>query len=108
MFDANLSRRLVGHLVDVYPGSEHASVLGSVPEDIEIWDYAKAHGLVVVTKDSDFYRMSMAWGPPPKVVWLRLGNGGTVEVAKLLRLREGDLRLFGKDPTVALLIVGAP
>jgi predicted nuclease of predicted toxin-antitoxin system len=108
MFDANLSRRLVSHLVDLYPGSEHASVLGPMPEDIEIWDYSKARDLVVVTKDSDFYRMSVTWGPPPKVVWLRLGNSGTVEVAKVLRLRESDLRLFYRDPTAALLILGAP
>jgi predicted nuclease of predicted toxin-antitoxin system len=59
IFDANMSRHLIAHLNDVYPGSEHASVLGPVPDDIEIWDYAKANGLVVVTKDSDFYRMSV-------------------------------------------------
>ena len=66
MFDANLSRKLVDALTDVYAGSTHASILGDQPEDEEIWNHAKVNDFVVVSKDSDFYRMSVAWGAPPK------------------------------------------
>ena len=106
MFDANLWRHLIGHLDDVYPGSAHASVLGAAPEDIEIWEHAKANGFVVATKDSDFYRMSMAWGPPPEVVWLRLGNSTTHAVENVLRAQLADVRAFCNDKTSALLILG--
>ena len=106
LFDANLSRHLIGHLTDAYPGSAHASVLGPEPEDIEIWEYAKTKGFVVVTKDSDFYRMSMAWGPPPKVIWLRIGNSTTSAVESVLRERSADVRAFCDDKTSALLILG--
>lgn len=62
MFDANLSRKLAAMLADVFPESGHVSLLGREPEDIAIWNFAKANGFTIVSKDSDFYRMSVAWG----------------------------------------------
>ena len=66
MFDANLSRRLVPGLADVFTGSVHASVLGPDPEDEAIWNHAKANEFTIVFKDSDFYHMSVAWGGAAK------------------------------------------
>ena len=43
-------------------------------EDDEIWKEAKRSGYIVVTKDEDFAQMAMRLGPPPQVLWLRLGN----------------------------------
>lgn len=108
LFDANLSRHLVQHIDDLFPGSAHVSILGADPEDIEIWNHAGANGFVVVTKDSDFYRMSVAWGPPPKVIWLRLGNAGSRVVVKTLRDNADDLRAFEADAEAALVSLGAP
>jgi len=42
--------------------------------DTEIWNYAKAHGFVIVSKDSDFQARSLFYGHPPKFIWLRVGN----------------------------------
>jgi predicted nuclease of predicted toxin-antitoxin system len=108
LFDANLSRHLVQHIADLFPGSVHVSLLGAEPEDIEIWDYAAANGFVVVTKDSDFYRMSMVWGAPPKVIWLKLGNAGSRVVADTLRDHAVDLLAFAADSNSAIVSVGAP
>ena len=105
MFDANLSRKLTAALADVYPGSIHVSVLGPEPEDEAIWEYAKAGGFIVVSKDSDFYRMSVAWGAPPKVVWLRVGNSPTRLVEQVLRRHKADLEQFFTDNDAALLII---
>jgi predicted nuclease of predicted toxin-antitoxin system len=102
-FDANLSRRVVPHIEDLFPNSAHASILGAEPEDIEIWHYAAANGFTVVTKDSDFYRMSLAWGPPPKVIWLRLGNAGSRIVVEALRAHAADLVAFADDAEAALV-----
>lgn len=52
----------------------HASDLGQAAEDSELWEYAKAHDLVIVTKDADFSDRIMASDPPPRVVHLRIGN----------------------------------
>ncbi len=48
-------------------------------------------------------RLSATLGPPPKVVWLRVGNGPTRHVEVLLRARSADVRAFLADPTSALL-----
>ena len=108
LFDANLSRRLIGTLAAEFPQSAHASAIGANPGDDEIWRHAKTHDLVIVSKDSDFYRMSMVWGAPPKVIWLRVGNAGTAAVAALLKSRNKDIETFVTDPTTSLLIVGGP
>ena len=52
----------------------HVTDLGDRKTDTEIWDYAKARGLVIVTKDTDFYDRILLEGEPPKVVWIRTGN----------------------------------
>ena len=106
LFDANLSRHLVHHLDDLFAGSAHVSDLGAAPDDIEIWRYAAALGYVIVSKDSDFYRMSMVWGAPPKVVWLRHGNAGSQVVIATLRRHVQDLLAFDVDANAALLSLG--
>lgn len=42
--------------------------------DSEIWRFARAEGMVIVSKDEDFAVRVGQVGPPPHVVWLRLGN----------------------------------
>jgi predicted nuclease of predicted toxin-antitoxin system len=55
LFDQNLSRHVVRRLVDMYPDSNHILLLGLEQEpDAVVWQYARAHGYIVVTKDADF------------------------------------------------------
>jgi predicted nuclease of predicted toxin-antitoxin system len=106
LFDQNLSRRLVGLLAAEYPGSEHvekAGLLGA--DDLTVWHNAAGRGLMVVSKDSDFRHLALLHGPPPKVIWLRVGNGPTATVAALLRARVADVQAFAADPTLALLVL---
>lgn len=42
--------------------------------DRDIWDYAREHELVIVTKDSDFYHRCLLSAHPAKVIHLKLGN----------------------------------
>lgn len=42
--------------------------------DIEIWEYARAHDYVIVTKDEDFFHLSGCDKNGPPLVWVRLGN----------------------------------
>jgi predicted nuclease of predicted toxin-antitoxin system len=50
-----------------------------------------------VTKDEDFHRLSVLRGAPPKVVWLRLGNCGTDDVAAMLRKHAVDVNRFAEQ-----------
>jgi predicted nuclease of predicted toxin-antitoxin system len=68
-----------------------------------IWTYAGANGFLLVTKDEDFHRLSVLLGPPPKVVWIGLGNCSTADVAGLLRDRHGAIVQFVEHPEAAFL-----
>jgi len=104
LFDQNLSHRLVSLLAAEFPGSEHVRQAGlaSAP-DPAVWTYAAAQGLVIVSKDTDFQHRALLLGPPPKVVWVRLGNCSTSAVADLLRKRHADLLAFEADPVASFL-----
>jgi predicted nuclease of predicted toxin-antitoxin system len=106
LFDQNPFRRLVGLLAAEYPGSEHiegAGLLGA--DDLTVWNYVAAHGLIVESKDSDFRHLALLRSPPPKVIWLRVGNGPTAAVAALLRARVVDVQAFAAAPALALLVL---
>lgn len=104
LFDQNLSRRLPALLAAEFPGADQVFLAGlAAADDRTVWAYAAAHGLTVVSKDADFTTLSAALGPPPKVVWLRVGNGPTRDVVALLRARAADVRAFLADPTAGVL-----
>ncbi len=44
-------------------------------DDRTIWEYAKARGLTIITKDEGFQALANRQSSiPPQVVWVRLGN----------------------------------
>ena len=107
LFDHNLSHKLVGRLADVFPGSEHVRNLDlHRADDAEVWEYARTNELAIVSKDEDFHQMSFVHGPPPKVVWARLGNCRTSDIEHLLRNARSDLLRFDANKAGAFLIVG--
>jgi len=86
LFDQNLSPRLVSRLHGLYPGSIHVETIRlGKGLDKEVWEYAREHNLVIVSKDADFSELSLLWGFPPKVIWIRRGNCSTREIEMLLR-----------------------
>lgn len=73
LFDQNLSWRLPQKLAVLYPDSQHIREAGmKESQDVDIWDYAKANGFVIMSKDLDFQQRSLLFGHPPKVVRLRV------------------------------------
>ena len=75
LLDENLSRRVVPFIQKSYPDSSHVVLVGlENKDDKTIRQYAIEHDFVVVTKDADFYEMSLLYGQPPKIVWLKIGN----------------------------------
>lgn len=104
LFDENLSPVLVPELIDAFPDSVHVREAGlATATDVEVWDYAASHDLPIVSKDSDFRQRSFLLGPPPKVVWVKLGNCTTVEIAALLRIRAAEIQAFHAEPETAFL-----
>jgi len=104
LFDENLSPRLVGELSSHWPGSTHIELLGMRgASDEAIWTHARDSGLIIVSKDDDFRSLALVRGPPPKVIWLQVGNASTAAVANLLRANALLLKTFSLDPVEALL-----
>lgn len=106
LFDENLSSELVESLQEEYPQSVHVRGVGlRGAHDDRIWEYARDHGLTIVSKDNDFRQRSFLDGAPPKAVWLDVGNAGTRAIAELLRRERANLLTFESDEQSALLIV---
>jgi predicted nuclease of predicted toxin-antitoxin system len=103
LFDEQLSESLLRHLQDRSPDAVHVRLLGlgGAGDDV-VWQRAIDLGCVLVTKDEDFHRLSVLKGVPPEVVWIRLGNCATRDIANLLRERWLTIEEFVRDPVVAL------
>lgn len=85
LLDENPSRRLVPFLQSVYPGSTQVALIGlEQVSDREIWQYARENGYAIVTKDSDYYDLSLLFGAPPQVIWMQTGNTDKAAVLGLL------------------------
>lgn len=107
LFDEQLSETLVAALADLFPGSLHVRSMGKGgASDREVWDLAREHGCVLVTRDEDFYRLSVLHGAPPKVIWLRLGNCPTRTIVDLLCKHAPDIARFAAQNEANLLELG--
>jgi predicted nuclease of predicted toxin-antitoxin system len=106
LLDVNLSFRLLRRLEPVFPGSRHVDRI-TLPSrtDLSIWDYAGFHGFIIVSKDNDFRQLSFLKGPPPKVIWLSIGNAGTDVIGDLLLHHQNRIAAFVEDPEEGLLVL---
>ena len=104
LFDQNLSPMLKRFLSDIYPETLHVRDVGlETADDVDIWSYAREHGFVIVSKDSDFRQFSFTFGHPPKVAWIRRGNCSTSEIESILRDRYDEIFAFYNDDEGAFL-----
>lgn len=105
-YDENLSPKLVDLLSTEFPGSsdpEFSQMRGA--RDPQIWDHAIEQGFIIVSKDNDFRQRAFLEGPPPKVVWLSVGNAGTEAVEELLRSHLKVIQQFANNPEDGLLVL---
>lgn len=93
-------------LAHEFPGSVHVRGVGlRGAEDRQIWDYGRAQGFAVVSKDTDFRERSFVEGFPPKVIWLDVGNAGTTLIADLLWRERQRVEAFENQDETSLLIL---
>jgi len=71
LFDGNVPSRLrFSPKLPIIPLTN----IGRNPSDSQIWDFARRHDLVIVSKDTDFSDRIITSSPPPRVAHLRFGN----------------------------------
>jgi predicted nuclease of predicted toxin-antitoxin system len=106
LYDENLSPALVAQLAPLYPNSAHVHDIGlGVVDDSAVWKRAKQEGYCIVSKDSDYYNLSVLHGHPPKVIWLRLGNCSTETILECLRNYRATIEKFGADADESVLLI---
>ena len=76
----------------------HATDIGQQPTDTALWTYARQRDWTILTRDTDFFDRLMLEGPPPKIIWVRLGN-----------IRRGELEslLSSLWPAISTLLANA-
>ena len=98
LLDQNLSFRLLEDLKATYPDSTQVKFVDlDQADDLTIWNFAKDNGFIIVTKDSDFYELSLLYGDPPKVIWLKCGNRPRWYVLALLLNNHEAIEAFDID-----------
>lgn len=108
LFDENLSPRLPRALGDLYPDSTHVHECGlGSADDFAVWQYAKKHGFILVSKDSDFQDRSVLHGYPPKFIWIRAENCSTQEIENILRTASAVIEEFVEQDQESYLVLGS-
>jgi predicted nuclease of predicted toxin-antitoxin system len=84
--DAQLPVSLAGSLQRTFAvAAKHVFELGLVQaKDEGIYRAAAKAGAIIATKDSDFVRLQERFGPPPRILWITMGNVGNAELWKAL------------------------
>ena len=86
LFDQNISFRVTKLISDFFPEAKQVKGVGlENAGDVEIWQFAKRNKYTIVTFDSDFYDLNLIKGFPPKIIWLRIGNTSTPNLASVLK-----------------------
>lgn len=73
---------------------------------MQIWSFAKEFGYTIVTQDSDFNDMSVIYGFPPYVIWLKSGNTTVKAIENTLREHSIKIRNFIESKTLGLIEIG--
>lgn len=106
LIDENLSFRLKALLEPAFPGCRHVANFGLLQaDDTVIHARAEAEGLALISKDDDFRGLIERLGPPPKLVFLRLGNATTREIAAAILANQDQIRAFLASTDASILTI---
>lgn len=107
LFDQNISFRITKKISEYFPETLQIRTIGlENSSDMVIWEYAKTNNYCIVTFDSDFIDITNLKGFPPKIIWLRIGNTTTDNIAQTLIENKIRIVEFIADPTLAFLEIG--
>ena len=107
LLDQNLPDEILEVLEPAFPGSTHVRLIGlAAATDDVVWRHARDQGFAIVSKDTDFYELSLINGMPPKVVQLTCGNVTNRFLRALVERHIPEIRTFLDDTESGCLEIG--
>jgi predicted nuclease of predicted toxin-antitoxin system len=95
LIDQNISFKLKYAIKDQFPKSLHVSDVNlNDSSDDEIWQFARENDFTILTYDADFFDLSLIYGHPPKIIWIRNGNLSTQMVISLFIMNKAKISSF--------------
>jgi predicted nuclease of predicted toxin-antitoxin system len=96
LVDQNISHRILPYLSPLFGTVAHVKDIGMMDAfDLPLFLEARKQGFeAVLTQDEDFYHILLAQGPPPKVIWLRVGNRSTNQLALVVSRHKDVIEHF--------------
>ncbi len=61
---------------------------------LKIWNFAQQNNFDIITKDSDFNDIESFYNTRPRIIWLRIGNATTKEIANVLLAKKQEIINF--------------
>lgn len=109
LFDENLPPSLTRTAGGVFAGSSHVLHVGlGQATDADIFRFAGKNSFTIVTNDDDFEALSRRFGPPPKIVMLRVGNASATALRACLARHEDDIaRFIQSTEDQGVLVIGS-
>jgi predicted nuclease of predicted toxin-antitoxin system len=106
LVDQNISFRVIKLLEKDFPESLHVTSAGLKNSmDIDIWNYAKKYGYIILTHDNDFDDILVKFGFPPKIIRLNAGNISTQKLVNLLQNSIKEIEEFKLSDDTGLMII---
>ena len=95
LFDQNISHRILKLLPENYSDSTTIKKEGLInATDRQIWEFAKKYNYIIVTQDSDFNGLTLLYGFPPKIIWIRTENIKTQAIINILIYYSQEIDKF--------------
>ena len=106
LLDQNISRKLIPLLRVEFPDTAYVADIGlAQATDRQIWEYASQNDYVIVSKDSDFRQLAFLLGPPPKAVWLNVGNVSSTTILEIIRDNRDTITHFSDSSEESFLLL---
>ncbi len=105
LIDANLSWRLKKRFAVIFSEIIHADELKVIQpaSDVQIWNYAKENGFIIITNDEDFMTYSILFSFPPKIILIKTGNQSTNFIAELIGNHISDISSMNASEDYGIL-----
>lgn len=106
LIDENLPASLAKTFLTVKLEAFHVSQFNLLKaSDGAIWEYAKNENMTIVSKDNDFYFLSVLKGYPPKVIYLQVGNCSVANLKNIILSKKEIIFEFLQNMESGLLVI---